>query len=41
LAAANVQLGADRKRIREANYRRLDKALDGFYVKLMSFVIGF
>jgi hypothetical protein len=41
LAAANAQLGADRKRIREANYRRLDKALDGFYVKLLSFAIGF
>jgi hypothetical protein len=41
LAAANAQLQADRKRIRDANYRRLDRVLEGFYVKLVSFVIGF
>jgi hypothetical protein len=41
LAAANVQLNKDRTRIRQANYQRLEQKLNGYYVKLVSIIIGF
>jgi hypothetical protein len=41
LVAANAQLHKDRTRIRQANYQRLEQELNGYYVKLVSIIIGF
>lgn len=38
---AAQQLYKDQNRIREANVLRLEKKLDGFFVKTASFIIGF
>lgn len=41
LKAANAQLYADRRRIREANFMRLEQKLKGVYVKIVKVVFGF
>ncbi|MBA3695696.1 MAG: hypothetical protein H0W85_02775 [Methylotenera sp.] len=41
LAVAAQQLFEDKKRIREANVQRLEKKLNGLFVKIASYMIGF